>query len=168
METATKVTLEKILDMMGIFYTDIEVIRFEDNIVKFNIKTEEDAPGLIGTHGKTLGALQAVVNAIMYSKDHYDEKIHIVVDVENYKERQEEKMFTSIDEKVERVLKFKKPIHLQPMNSYKRKIIHNHFKDPKYSAIVCESQGEDRKRHIVLRPRTELDSSLDLNNDEIF
>lgn len=167
METATKVALEKILDMMGVFYTDIEVTRYDDGIVKFNIKSE-DAPGLIGTHGNTLAAIQSVVNGIMYSKDHYDEKIHIVVDVEDYKQKKEDKMYEVIKEKIEKVRDFKKRIHLSPTNAYKRKLIHNFLKAPEFSDIVCESEGEDRRRHIVLRPKTDLDAASDIMNDEIF
>jgi spoIIIJ-associated protein len=106
---------------------------------------------LIGKGGQTLKALTTVVKQVIYNQIH--EYPHILLDVENYKEKQEghlERLAKRIAREVGRT---KVEVALENMNSYERRIIHNVLTDNKY--VYTESVGEEPNRHVVIKPKEE-------------
>ena len=106
---------------------------------------------LIGKGGQTLKALTTVVKQVIYNEIH--SYPHILLDVENYKEKQEghlERLAKRIAREVGRT---KVEVALENMNSYERRIIHNVLTDNKY--VYTESVGEEPNRHVVIKPKEE-------------
>lgn len=101
---------------------------------------------LIGYRGETLYALQNILSAIAGKE--IDKKVRIILDIEGYKEKRE-KTLEDLAEKVARtVIKTRKPIKLEPMQAYERKIIHSKLQNNE--RVETESIGEEPNRRIVI------------------
>lgn len=116
-----------------------------DNMLNINVAGEKMG-ALIGKHGQTLDALQYLTS--LYVNRESESFIKVRLDTENYRERRQqtlEKLAGSIAGKVKRT---RKPIHLEPMNPYERRIIHSSLqKDPE---ITTKSEGKDPYRKVVV------------------
>lgn len=104
---------------------------------------------LIGHNGQTLKALTTIVKQVVYNE--IKEYPYLLLDVENYKEKQEkylERLARNVARDVERT---KVEVELENMSSYERRIIHNALTDNKH--VYTESIGEEPNRHIVIKPK---------------
>ena len=104
---------------------------------------------LIGKEGKTLQALTTLVKQVIYNK--IGEYPYILLDVENYKEKNEERLVRSAKKIAKEVSKTKVEAELENMNSYQRRLIHNALTD--FKGVYTESVGEEPNRHIVIKPK---------------
>jgi spoIIIJ-associated protein len=104
---------------------------------------------LIGKHGKTLDALQYIVQRIVHKQG--DAKTRITVDVEGYRGRRKESLTRLALRLCEKVGKTGKPATIKPMNAYDRRIVHLALKgDPK---VRTQSKGTGTFRKIVIYPQ---------------
>ena len=119
----------------------------EKNVTGLNVNiNSKDLGYLIGYRGETLYALQNIMTAIAGRR--IDNKVRVILDIEGYKAKRE-KTLEELAEKVARtVLKTKKPIKLEPMQAYERKIIHSILQ--KNDKIDTTSVGEEPYRRIVI------------------
>lgn len=103
---------------------------------------------LIGKNGNTLKSLETIVK----QKINTDFGIHLylTLDVENYKEKQEKRLIHLAKSLAKEVSKTKMEVHLENMNAYDRRIIHNALTN--FKGIKTESEGEEPNRHIVIKP----------------
>ena len=101
---------------------------------------------LIGRKGETLNALQYLVNRIV-NKDVL-EKVKIVVDTENYRERQKNKIQAIAKTEAQRVKETGQEAILPPMNAEERRIVHIALDDDE--EIETQSTGEDPYRKVVI------------------
>ncbi len=110
-----------------------------------------DNPGiLIGKGGKTLDALEFIVNRIINKK--LQKNVQIVLDIQNYRERRKEylrKLAISMAEKAKRT---GKAITTEPLSARDRRIIHVTLRND--NSIETRSQGEGSLRKIVIIPKT--------------
>ena len=104
---------------------------------------------LIGKEGKTLQALSTVVKQVVYNK--INAYPYILLDVENYKDKQEQRLIRLAKNVARDVAKTKLPVELENMNSYERRIIHNALGESK--KVYTESVGVEPNRHIVVKPK---------------
>jgi spoIIIJ-associated protein len=111
----------------------------------------DDLGVLIGRRGETLSALQYLTRLIVSSQAHRG--VNLVVDVEGYKARREQQLRQLALRIAERVASTRKPIALEPMPAYERRIVHLTLRD--HPVVTTESVGrdEDRKVTIILRSR---------------
>jgi len=108
----------------------------------------EDAALLIGREGRTLDALQLLVNIII-NKGRED-RTKIIVDVEGYKEKRQENLQQMANSLAQKVAQEKQPLSLEPMNPFERRIIHMALRES--TEVITESQGEGIERHVVIKP----------------
>lgn len=138
--------LDKLLKQMDVEYTMKSEIIHGNRI---SIGLEGKNMGIIiGKRGETLDAIQYLVN-IVANKDR-KEYIKIMLDSENYRARREEtlkKLALKLSKKVE---KSRKPIILEPMNPYDRRIIHSALQDSKF--VKTHSEGKEPFRKVVITP----------------
>jgi spoIIIJ-associated protein len=143
-EKATRL-LREILVNMGIS-AQVEVFKRPGYI---NLNVNGDNMGrLIGRHGKTLNALQYLINIAVH-KDNKDTD-RIIIDAAGYRRRREEnleRLALSIADRVKR--KGRKEI-LYPMPPQERRIVHLILQD--YNGVITYSEGEDPRRRIVISP----------------
>ena len=104
---------------------------------------------LIGKGGQTLKALTTVVKQVIYNQ--INAYPHILLDVENYKEKQVKYLERLAKNVAKEVVQTKNPVELENMNSYERRVIHNILTD--FKGVYTESTGEEPNRHVVVKPK---------------
>lgn len=107
----------------------------------------EDVGSLIGKHGDTLQAITYLANLIL-NKEKTEYK-RVSIDVENYRKQREEALQRMAAKTADRVTRYKRPITMDPMPSYERRIIHTALQDHRY--VETLSQGEEPYRSVVVR-----------------
>jgi spoIIIJ-associated protein len=126
---APKANAKELLDtMLGYlgFVVQIEESGGDGSSPTLQIYTEE-ADRLIGRDGETLDAIQFLLNRVLQSEDADAPKW--VVDCEMYRSEREDKIVHHVRQLAERVRASGRPLQLEPMNSYERRIVHEAFKD---------------------------------------
>ena len=125
---------------------DIKIVENEkENIVNINI-IGEDMGILIGKRGQTLDSLQYLVSLVINKESEKFNRVKL--DTENYRERRKatlENLARNISLKVKRI---KKPVALEPMNPYERRIIHSALQNDKF--CTTKSEGDEPYRHVVV------------------
>ena len=102
---------------------------------------------LIGRNGQTLLAIQHILRQMVYNKINIYP--YILLDVENYKEKKNSYLERNAKKIAKEVLRTKVDVHLDNMNSYERRIVHNALSD--FKNISTTSEGEEPNRHIVIK-----------------
>jgi spoIIIJ-associated protein len=110
---------------------------------------DEEAMGLlIGRRGDTLRSLQFLLNLLVSRR--VQKWPQLVVDVGNYRQRRQESLEGLARRMAERVRQTGRPIMLEPMAAYERRIVHLALREDK--TIYTESTGEGENRKIVIYP----------------
>ena len=120
-------------------------INEEDGVVNIDL-VGDDMGILIGKRGQTLDSLQYLVSLVINKES--EKYLRVKLDTENYRERRKatlENLAKNIAFKVKRI---KKPVSLEPMNPYERRIIHSALQNDKY--VTTKSEGEEPYRHVVV------------------
>ncbi|HWD94448.1 MAG TPA: R3H domain-containing nucleic acid-binding protein [Verrucomicrobiae bacterium] len=148
MPAQPKVTLEKIMDLLG-FTATVEEHAMEDGIL-LDVKTE-DSGRLIGRQGQTLADLQYIANRLLFQQDPAAPKI--MVDVGGYRAQAREALVKKAKDAAEKVRRWGDVVELEPMTAFDRRIIHQALKDdPGVETASVEVEGTDKKA-ILLRPK---------------
>lgn len=148
MASEPKVTLEKILELLG-FPATVDEHRLEDGIL-LDVKTE-DSGRLIGRQGQTLSDLQYITNRLLFQQDHSTPKI--MVDVSGYRAQAREALVKKAKEAAEKVRRWGDVVELEPLSAFDRRIIHQALKDdPNIETHSVEVEGTEKKV-ILLRPK---------------
>ena len=107
----------------------------------------EDMGILIGKRGQTLDSLQYLTSLVVNKgKSDY---IRVKLDTEDYRRRRKETLENLARGIAYKVKKTRKPVVLEPMNPYERRIIHSALQADKFVETV--SEGEEPYRHVVVK-----------------
>ncbi len=144
-ETAKQI-LEGILALIPV-ETSVSV-KQSDGKISLNI--EGDGSGiLIGRKGKTLDALQYIVNMAVNKTS--EKKIRIEIDSENYRQKRVESL-TQLALKIgDKAKKFKKPFTTSPLNPQERRIVHLALQEDE--KLETKSRGEGILKKVVIKPK---------------
>ena len=140
-------TLETMLGLLG-FYCQVEETRAESH-VSLQIYLA-DKQRLIGRDGRVLDDIQTLLNRILQARDKAAPKV--VVDVEHYRAMQEDRLVRRVFSLAETVRSTGRPIQLEPMNAYERRIVHNAFLEDA-EVTSWSPPGDARLKRITLRRR---------------
>lgn len=140
-QTYADYIVSKILDQY-----EIEVIRDEE-LYQVVIKTEEEASTIIGRHGETIRSFQKILEVMLY-KD-LKEPIKILVDVNDYRAKQRERLEYIADQHATKVSETSAPAYLRGFSSYERKIIHEYVTST-YPELTTYSLGDGKDRRLVI------------------
>ena len=102
---------------------------------------------LIGNRGKTLDSLQYLIS--LFVNKGKDEYVRVKLDTEDYRRRRKETLENLAKGIAYKVKKTRKPVVLEPMNPYERRIIHSALQGNKFVETI--SEGEEPYRHIVVK-----------------
>jgi len=105
---------------------------------------------LIGRHGHTLEALQYLVSKVVQRMTS-DERAIMIVDVENYLERQKDKLKELAVNLAQKAKETGVEIPMRPMSSKDRRVVHMTLKDHEH--VTTESRGEGLRRKVVIVPK---------------
>ena len=111
------------------------------------IRLEGGKPGLlIGRHGETLDAIQHLTGFVVNRGA--AKRTHISVDAEDYWAKREESLKSLATKVAAKVVKYRKNMTLEPMNSYERHVIHTTLQD--YEEVNTFSTGTEPNRRVVI------------------
>ena len=106
----------------------------------------ENIGNLIGYRGEALYALENILKNIANKKS--ENRVVVRLDIENYKEKRIKTLQDVARKKAKLVEKTGKPIKLEPMQAYERKIIHSFLQENEY--VETRSIGQEPRRRIVI------------------
>lgn len=127
--------------------------------MEVELKTEIDQDGalcvdmsgehmgiLIGKRGQTLDSLQYLANRV--ANKHQEGYVRVKLDTENYRVRREETLRHLAKNIAHKVKRNRRPVALEPMNPYERRIIHSALQSDPY--VMTHSEGEEPFRKVVI------------------
>ncbi|MCR4745579.1 MAG: protein jag [Lachnospiraceae bacterium] len=137
-----------LIDVFNAMKMSVETkIDFDAEESTLNIDIEGSDMGiLIGKRGQTLDSLQYLISLIVNKGN--GNYIRVKVDTENYRARRQktlENLAKNLSFKVKRT---KRPVSLEPMNPYERRIIHSALQNDRY--VTTHSEGEEPFRRVVI------------------
>ena len=127
--------------------------------MEVELKTEIDQDGalcvdmsgehmgiMIGKRGQTLDSLQYLANRV--ANKHQEGYVRVKLDTENYRARREETLRHLAKNIAHKVKRNRRPVALEPMNPYERRIIHSALQSDPY--VMTHSEGEEPFRKVVI------------------
>lgn len=142
--------LSQVFDAMNIQVEIAAAYNEEEKEISITLEGE-DMGILIGKRGQTLDSLQYLVSLIV-NKDSED-YLRVKLDTENYREKRKKTLETLAKNIAYKVKRSKRPVSLEPMNPYERRIIHAALQNDKY--VTTRSEGEEPFRHVVISLKKE-------------
>ena len=137
--------LESVFKAMGLTVT-IQIEKEEDsNVVNVDLKGD-DMGVLIGKRGQTLDALQYLTNLAVNKNS--EEYVKVKIDTEDYRKRRRETLENLAKNIAYKVKRTKRPVSLEPMNPFERRVIHSTLQNDKF--VTTHSEGEEPYRHVVV------------------
>lgn len=144
-EDSIKDFLNQVFDAMGM---EVEIlVNKEDDEKNINVELKgKDMGVLIGKRGQTLDSLQYLTNlAVNKQSDSY---VKIKLDTEDYRKRRRETLENLARNIAYKVKRTKRPVSLEPMNPFERRVIHSALQNDRY--VTTHSEGEEPYRHVVV------------------
>lgn len=147
-ETKTAVIefLENVFKAMEL---EVEIVTEIDEEGAFSIELKGGNMGiLIGKRGQTLDALQYLANRV--ANKYQEDFIRVKLDTENYRKRRKDTLENLARNIASKVKRTRRPVSLEPMNPYERRIIHSALQSDRY--VSTHSEGEEPYRRVVVTP----------------
>ena len=141
--------ISKLFEKMEINVNMDTEFNHRDNEISVFFSSDDDIGLIIGKRGQTLDAIQYIVSLVVNKNT--ESYIRIKMDTENYRERRKENLEVLAKNVASKVKKFKKPISLEPMNPYERRIIHSVLQSDNF--VSTRSDGDEPFRYITVIPR---------------
>lgn len=141
---------EKFLDgvLKGMGIIALHDITVDDDIMKVDINniSSTDMGILIGKRGNTLDSIQYLLSlAVNKNKENY---LKVILDAEGYRAKREETLIKLANKMAEKALHTKRPVKLEPMNPYERRIIHSALQN--FDGVNTYSEGNEPYRRVVI------------------
>jgi spoIIIJ-associated protein len=138
--------LSDIADQMGI---DLDFkVRANDELVYVEI-TGKDTGTIIGKRGSTLDAVQCLSSYVV-NKDS-GKYVRVILDAENYRSKREKTLVNLANRLAAKVERNGRPVTLEPMNPYERKVIHCTLQSHPY--VKTRSEGKDPYRKVIIESK---------------
>ena len=135
-----------------------QVFKAMDLEVEIIIKVDEDNKNvdvelkgsemgvLIGKRGQTLDSLQYLTSLAI--NKHSDVYYKVKIDTEDYRKRRRDTLENLARNIAYKVKRTKRPVSLEPMNPFERRVIHSALQNDRY--VTTHSEGEEPYRHVVV------------------
>ena len=137
--------LASVFDAMNM---EVEIVLKVDEDAKLiDVELKGDDMGiLIGKRGQTLDSLQYLTNlAINKNAENY---YKVKVDTEDYRKRRKDTLENLAKNIAYKVKKTRRPVELEPMNPFERRVIHSALQNDRF--VTTHSEGEEPYRHVVV------------------
>ena len=148
-ETIADKAIEFLSQIFGAMNLEVSITAaYNEEEQELSLNLEGDDMGiLIGKRGQTLDSLQYLTSLVVNKgKSNY---IRVKLDTEDYRKRRKETLENLARGIAYKVRKTRKPVILEPMNPYERRIIHSALQGNKFVETV--SEGEEPYRHVVVK-----------------
>lgn len=122
-------------------------IDYDEDNRTMNIDFSGEEMGiLIGKRGQTLDSLQYLISLVVNKES--DSYIKVKVDTEDYRERRKQTLENLAKNLSYKVKRTRRPVTLEPMNPYERRIIHSALQNDRY--VETHSEGDEPYRKVVI------------------
>ena len=145
LEDVAKEFLGNVFETMGMNVEVISEYNEEEKALSLDLQGENMGI-LIGKRGQTLDSLQYLTSLVVNKGS--EDYIRVKLDIENYRERREDSLENLARSCAAKVKKTRKPVVLEPMNPYERRIIHACLQNDRN--VITSSEGEEPYRHVVI------------------
>ena len=147
-DTILEETKKFLNDVFAAMKIETEVaITFDKEKNDVNIELSGDEMGvLIGKRGNTLDSLQYLTS--LYCNKLSNQYLRVKMDTENYRARRKQTLEHLAKNIAYKVKKTKRPVYLEPMNPYERRIIHSALQNDRF--VTTKSEGEEPYRKVVV------------------
>lgn len=134
--------------MFGAMSMEVKAdITFDDEENSVNVDLSGDNMGvLIGKRGQTLDSIQYLTSLVINKNS--EKYVRVKLDTENYRKRRKETLESLAKNIAYKVKRSRRPVSLEPMNPYERRIIHSALQADKF--VSTRSEGEEPFRHVVV------------------
>jgi spoIIIJ-associated protein len=145
-DEALEELLEEIVEDLSL---DAEVeVESEDGVLTGRIEGEN--VGLfIGRHGQTIDAVQHLAQRIIFPDG--PSSVRVVIDANGYRERRAEALRAEADDAADEALSSGRPIELDPLPPFERKIVHEYLRER--GDVATHSEGDEPNRYLVVTPQ---------------
>jgi spoIIIJ-associated protein len=140
--------LDEVVDGLGL---DAEIEVHEQDGVLSGRLEGEDVGLFIGRHGQTIDAVQHLAQRIIFPEG--PSAVRVVIDANGYRERRAEALRASADEAAEEALSSGKPVDLDPLPPFERRIVHEYLRER--GGVETHSEGNEPERYLVVTPLTD-------------
>ena len=144
-EESVREFLSSVFNAMNI---EVEIlVKIDENEKLIDVELKGADMGLlIGKRGQTLDSLQYLTNLAVnkHSENYYKVK----VDTEDYRKRRKDTLENLAKNIAYKVKRTKRPVELEPMNPFERRVIHSALQNDKF--VTTHSEGEEPYRHVVV------------------
>lgn len=150
MEKANKIVetkAQELFKLLGI-KSEIEVVfDKESNTANINVADGEETGLLIGHHGQTISSLQSIISLMV--RQEVGEWVRIIVNIGDYREKQEEHLAKLANETLERARQTGEPQPIYNLTPAQRRIVHMELS--KHEDVISESTGEGDERYMIVK-----------------
>ena len=137
--------LNKLFDAMHMQVTATIDYNEEEKNMSINLEGEEMGI-LIGKRGQTLDSLQYLISLVVNKES--DSYIKVKLDTEHYRERRKATLENLARNLAYKVKRTRRPVTLEPMNPYERRVIHSALQGDRY--VETHSEGDEPYRKVVI------------------
>lgn len=146
-EQTVRAVEEFVQDTLKAMDMEVEITSSIDEDGALCVDMKGDHMGiLIGKRGQTLDALQYLANRV--ANKHQEGYVRVKLDTENYRARREDTLKHLAKNIAHKVKRNRRPVALEPMNPYERRIIHSALQSDPY--VTTHSEGEEPYRKVVV------------------
>lgn len=148
--------LKSVFQAMGLEVKIDVAVDEEENLM--NIDLSGDQMGvLIGKRGATLDSLQYLVSLVVNKET--ENYVKIKLDTENYRARRKETLENLARNLAHKVKRIHRPVYLEPMNPYERRVIHSTLQNDNY--VETHSEGDEPYRKVVITLKPGVDTGYE-------
>jgi spoIIIJ-associated protein len=141
--------VDKLLELMGTKAKAVASEDKENEAIRVDIEADDETGLLIGRHGETLDALQVILGMMVFQES--KEWTRIIVNVGDWREKQEDQLKSLALQAAERARETGEPQTLFNLNASQRRIVHMVLTEEK--DIETESSGEGKERYLVIKQK---------------
>jgi spoIIIJ-associated protein len=137
--------LEEVTAGLGL---DVEVEVEERSGVLAGRVVGDDVGLFIGRHGQTIDAVQHLAQRIAFPQG--PSSVRVEIDADGYRERRADLLCADADDAADEALREARPVELDPMPAFERRIVHEHLRER--GGVATHSEGEEPDRYLVVSP----------------
>lgn len=149
-QSTVQTLADQLLKMMIEKYT--LTVETMDDAYMVSVKTDDDAPTLIGRHGETIRAMQKILEVACFKE--LKEPVVLMVNVNDYREKQKERLEHIAGQFAQRAKDQGHAVYARGFSSYERKMMHEYVAAT-YPELTSYSVGEGRERQLVIDVKKE-------------
>jgi spoIIIJ-associated protein len=149
-QTPKDIVQTKLDELLSLMLTPVsfEIEEGEDSI-QVHIESSEESGLLIGKYGKTIEALELILNLMV--KQEMGEWTRVVLNIADWKEKQEERLASLAENVVSRVKETGTEQFIYNLSSAQRRTVHMLLSEN--TDVETLSDGEGQERYLIVRPR---------------